>query len=105
MPKFLFVYHGGQMPESEDAAKEVMGQWMAWLQGMGADAIDPGNPVGMSTTVYPDRVEGNGGSNPTSGYSIIQANDMDDAVNKAQGCPHLKVNGSVEIAEVIELEM
>jgi hypothetical protein len=28
MAKYLFIYHGGSQPESEEAGKEVMGQWI-----------------------------------------------------------------------------
>jgi hypothetical protein len=45
----------------------------------------------------------NGGSNPTSGYGIFEASDLDDAVAKAKGCPILPAGGSIELAEVIDM--
>ena len=105
MPKFMFVYHGGSMPETDAEVAEVMAMWKAWFADIGQDVVDPGNPVGMSKTVFADRVADDGGANPTSGYSIVSASDADDAVTKAKGCPILKRGGSVEVAEVIELEM
>ncbi len=106
MAKYLFVYHGGGMPESEEEAAKVMQAWMDWLGGMGEDAIDPGNPVGMSSTVHPDQsVTEDGGSNPTSGYSIINASDLNDAHAKAKGCPILDTGGTVEVAEIHEVSM
>ena len=57
---------------------------------LGSAVVDGGNPVGMSKTVLPGgKVENNGGSNPTAGYTIIEAKDIDDAVSKAKGCPIL----------------
>ena len=103
MPKFVFIYHGGSKPETETEVAEVMGKWMAWLEGMGGDVVDGGNPVGMSKTVFADRVEDNGGANPTSGYSLINAKDMDDAIAKAKKCPILSGGGSVEVAEAFEM--
>jgi hypothetical protein len=83
MAKYLFVYHGGSM---------------------GAAVIDGGNPVGDSSTVNPDgSVSGNGGANPASGYSLIEATDLDDALAKAQGCPILVGGGSIEVAEAIDM--
>ena len=105
MPKFVFVYHGGSKPETEAAIADTMAMWKAWFEGMGSDVVDPGNPVGLSKTVYGDRVEDNGGSNPTSGYSLVNAKDMDDALAKAKACPLLKSGGSVEVAEAIEMTM
>ena len=54
MPKYLFVYHGGDHPDTEEEAKEVMDDWGNWLGSMGAAVIDGGNPVGKSHTVHPD---------------------------------------------------
>ncbi|MCH9806870.1 MAG: YciI family protein [Alphaproteobacteria bacterium] len=104
MPRFLFVYHGGKMPDTPEEGQKVMAAWKSWLEGLGDAALDPGAPVGMSKTVFSDKVDDNGGANPTSGYSIIKATDMEDAIAKSKGCPQTG-NGSIEIAEIIELDM
>ncbi|TJW40022.1 MAG: hypothetical protein E5X65_39420, partial [Mesorhizobium sp.] len=72
---------------------------------LGSAVVDGGNPVGMSKTVLPGgKVENNGGSNPTAGYTIVEATDIDDAVDKAKDCPILKDPAfSVEIAPIIEM--
>jgi len=104
MAKYLFIYHGGKNPETEEEGKKVMDEWGAWLGGMGAAVIDGGNPVGMSVTVKPDGSrEDNGGANPASGYSLIEASDDDDAVEKAKGCPHLKSGGTIELAPTFDM--
>ncbi|MEM8814543.1 MAG: hypothetical protein AAFX56_19325 [Pseudomonadota bacterium] len=104
MAKYLFVYHGGSHPETEAEVKEVMDAWGNWLGGMGAAVVDGGNPVGMSKTVHPDgTVTNDGGSNPTSGYGLFEADDDDDAIAKAKGCPVLTAGGSVEVAEAIDM--
>ena len=102
MPKFVFAYHGGSMPETEEEGEKVMKQWSDWLDGMGPAAFDQGNPVGMSKTVTASGVEDNGGSNPLSGYSIIEADSMDSAVEIAKGCP-IFPDGTVEVAEIHEM--
>ncbi|TIN30576.1 MAG: hypothetical protein E5Y25_33165, partial [Mesorhizobium sp.] len=72
---------------------------------LGSAVIDGGNPVGMSRTVLPGGVvENNGGSNPTAGYTIVEAKDIDDAVAKARDCPILMNPAfSVEVAPIIEM--
>jgi hypothetical protein len=108
MAKFLYVYHGsGKMPATEAEKKEVMDAWTGWFDSLGPAVVDGGNPVGMSKTVLPGgKVENNGGSNPTGGYSIIEAKDIDDAASKAKGCPILSApNCSIEIAPIIEMSM
>jgi len=104
MAKYLFVYHGGKNPETEAEGAQVMDAWGKWFGSMGADVIDGGNPVGLSSTVNPDgSVSDNGGSNPASGYSLIEAPDLDDAISKAKGCPILASGGSVELAEAFDM--
>ena len=104
MAKYLFVYHGGGKPESEEEVARVMDAWGNWLESMGSDVIDGGNPVGISLTVNSDgSVSNNGGANPASGYSLIEAASDDDAVAKARGCPILEAGGSIEIAEAFDM--
>ena len=103
MPKFLFVYHGGKKPESPSEVEEVMTKWNAWFQQMGSAVVDGGNPVGLSKTVSTGSVADNGGANPASGYSLISAASIDDAVAHAKGCPILEAGGNVEVAEAMEM--
>ena len=104
MAKYLYVYHGGGKAESEAVLKESMDAWGQWFGSMGAAVIDGGNPVGMSSTVQSDgSVTNDGGANPASGYSLIEAKDLDDALAKAKACPVLSVGGSVEVAEAFDM--
>lgn len=104
MAKYLFVYHGGSHPEGDAEIKEVMDAWGAWFGSMGSAVVDGGNPVGKSSTVQASgKVADNGGANPASGYSLIEASNFDDAVAKAKACPILAAGGSVELAEVIDM--
>lgn len=104
MAKFIYIYHGGKMPETEDEKTRVMDAWGSWLGSMGAALVDGGHPLGISTTVLAGgRVEDNGGANPASGYSLIEADDIDAAVAYAKKCPILEEDGSVEIAECFDM--
>ena len=104
MAKYLFTYHGGDHPDTDEEVAKVLDDWGNWLGSMGAAVVDGGNPVGMSITMNPDgSVTDNGGPNPVSGYGIFEAADQDDAIAKAKGCPILTANGSIEIAEIIDM--
>jgi hypothetical protein len=104
MAKYLFVYHGGKTEETEAELAEALDAWGAWFGSMGAAVIDGGNPVGISSTINGDgSVADNGGSNPASGYSLIEAADLDDAIAKGRGCPNLASGGSIELAEAIDM--
>lgn len=104
MPNFIFAYHGGTTPTDPAEIERVMGEWGAWFEAMGTSVVNPGNPVGKSSTVFGDRIEDNGGANPLSGYTVVSAETMDDAARMAQGCPMVKDgSGSVEVAEIHEM--
>ncbi len=105
MAKYLFVYHGaGSPPSSPEEVKKVMDAWGAWFGSLGSSVIDGGNPVGKSSTVKPDgSLASGGGANPASGYSLIEASSLDDAHKKAKGCPLLKVGGTIEIAQALDM--
>ena len=105
MAKYLFVYHGGgDNPESEEEVAAILDAWGNWFGTMGAAVIDGGNPVGQSYTVGPaGMVADNGSANPATGYSLIEASNLDDALAKAKGCPILEADGTVEVAEAIDM--
>ena len=104
MAKFLFVYHGGKMAETKEEQARVMDAWGKWMGGMGAAMVDGGAPVGKSATVQANgSVADNGGANPASGYSLVEAKTLADALAHAKGCPILAAGGSVEVAETIDM--
>jgi hypothetical protein len=104
MAKYLFVYHGGKHPTTAAESKKVMDAWGAWFGSMGAALIDGGNPLGKSSTVMADgTIAKNGGANPASGYSLIEAKSLAEAHKKAKGCPILAGGGSVEVAEALDM--
>lgn len=99
----LFAYHGGSVPSSPEEVQQVMQKWQNWLGGMGDQLVDGGNPVGQSYTVEAGDVRQDGGANPVSGYSLINAENYDAAIEIAKGCPALESGGSVEVAEAIDM--
>lgn len=104
MAKYLFVYHGGSKPDTEEEGAKVMDAWGQWFGSMGSAVVDGGNPVGVSSTVNDDgSISNDGGANPASGYSLVEASDIDDALAIAKGCPILSAGGSVEVAEAFDM--
>ncbi|MEM7193540.1 MAG: hypothetical protein AAF402_01230 [Pseudomonadota bacterium] len=105
MTKFIFVYHGGSMPETEEEAALMMAKWHSWFDGLGSAVIDGGNPVGLSKTVNSNgSVDDHGGANPASGYSLLQADTIEAALDMAQGCPIRESGGSIEVAPIVEMD-
>jgi hypothetical protein len=104
MPKFLFAYHGGKTPATKEEGERVMAAWTAWMGGLGAGLIEGGGPVGKSSTVSKSGIIDNGGGNPVSGYSVVEAPDHAAADVMAKGCPMVvDGSGSVEVAEILQM--
>jgi hypothetical protein len=104
MPKYVFAYHGGRLPDDEATQASTMEAWTNWFGNLGKAIVDGGNPTGPSKTVLSDGSTSNGGGpNPITGYSLINAVNVDEAVSLAKGCPVLASGGTVEVAETIEM--
>ncbi|KUP93229.1 YciI family protein [Tritonibacter horizontis] len=106
MPQFIFAYHGGKAPETPEAQEKDMAAWMGWFNDMGDAVAIPGNPVGLSKTVSASGIVDNGGANPLSGFTVVETATIEEACALAQGCPSvIDGSGTVEVAEIIELDM
>ncbi|MCH8348334.1 MAG: hypothetical protein IH901_07585 [Proteobacteria bacterium] len=103
MSQFIFAYHGGRKPESPEEGKEMMAKWHTWVGGLGDAVINPGTPLGMSKTVSANGVADDGGPNPLSGFSVIEAETMEAALEMAKGCPTLEIGGTIEVAEMMSM--
>ena len=103
MAEYIFAYHGGKAPESPEEGAKVMQAWMAWMEKAGSAMKDPGKPAGMSKTVSSGGVSNDGGANPISGYTIVNAGSIDEAIEIAKSCPILDDGGSVEVAELMDM--
>ena len=58
-------------------------------------------PAGLRT-VSSTGVTDDGGSNPLSGYSVVQADSKEAAIELAKSCPHLD-HGTIEVAEMMKM--
>lgn len=103
MPKYVLVYKGGGMPETEEEGQKVMAAWGAWYGALGASVVDGGNPFGPSKGISTDGKVSDGGPSALTGYTIINANDLGDAAEKGKGCPILASGGTVEVYETFDI--
>lgn len=109
MKKYLVTYHAS-MPAEEnmqadpEEMKGVMDAWMKWGEQCGEGLVDMGSPVGMGKKVNNDGMSE--ASRQTAGFSILQAENMDEAMKMIEGHPHLQMPGAeIEINEFLPLDM
>lgn len=105
MTKFVLAYHGGATSMTPEVGQQHMQKWMTWMDGLGDAVVERGLPVGPSITVTADGVTKDGGANPISGFTIIQAADMDEAIKMTEKSPHLDIGGTIELAPAMDMAM
>lgn len=104
MTKYLLTYHGGDQPSSKEEGERVTQSWIDWLGGLGKSVVEPGNPTTVAKTIAPSgKVSDGGGANPSTGYSILEAKNLDEAVRLSKDCPIFKSGGSIEVAELMPM--
>ena len=109
MKKFIVIYHtpaealsamSGSTPEEQAKGMEA---WMTWAKKCGDKLVDMGSPLINGQALTP---KGNTASTANvAGYSVLQANSMDEAKALLQGHPHLAWNAacSIEVHETMAL--
>ncbi|WP_370273736.1 hypothetical protein [Pseudooceanicola nitratireducens] len=105
MPKYLFIYHADAPMKPEPGQEQkAMAAWGRWMEKVGPNLVDPGEPVGISKSVGPDGVSDKV-VNAAFGYSIVEADSIETACELAKGNPMIDGGGSVEVAEIMPIEM
>ena len=104
MTQFMMVYKGeatdmADMSEEEGAA--VMAKWATWMGKVGPALSDVGTPFGPASSLVDDGTSGTALS--LTGYSIVQADDMDSARALADGHPYLSEGKGDYAIDIFEL--
>ena len=101
MPAFLITYHGGGMPEGEQARQQAMADFGAWVGKVGDALTDPGAPLGPAMTVSAEGVRPGDADGHVSGYSVLRADDMDSAVSLVRDHPFVTRGASLQVTEAV----
>ena len=99
MANFLLTFHGGgPMPATKEEQDQVMKAWTDWFGTLGDALVDGGNPISQARAISPDGSVMEATSAP-SGYSILKADSLDQAVSLSKGCPVLAGGATVLVSE------
>jgi hypothetical protein len=109
MSQYILVYKGeatdmSDMTEEEGMA--VMAKWGVWMEEVGPALSDIGSPFGPGASVVDDGSSGSAAA--LTGYSIVEAADMDAARALTAGHPYLSEgagNFAVDIYELLPVPM
>jgi hypothetical protein len=83
MKKFVFLYLGFEPP-----TQEIKDAWSNWFASIGDRLVDSGNPFGPGREITHNGAKQLSlDSGAITGYTIINAESMDEAEEIARGCP------------------
>lgn len=103
MAQYIIVYFGGEPPSSPEEGQAHMEKYKAWMAGLGDAIVSPANPCRNTSTVAPDGSVSGGSASGMSGYTLIEAESMDAALDMAKSCPFLDIGGTLEVSEKLEM--
>ncbi len=105
MSKYLLLYHGGVMPETDEETAAVMKAWGSWYTQLGTAVVDPGNPFSpVAKSISSNGTVKDGSAiGMLSGYTILEAASLDEAAKMAQSCPVLGGGAEISIFEVFDV--
>jgi hypothetical protein len=78
-----------------------MNAFMAWASKTGPALVDPGAPLGAARTVSADAVKPGPADGPAGGYSVLEKDDMDAAVDIVRDHPFIARGGSLPISQAV----
>jgi hypothetical protein len=112
MEKFMLIFHRGPL---EDASPELMqkqmGKWMGWIEKLSKTnqyvAGEPLLPGGKLVTGKKKAIDGpyTEGKEIVGGYFIVNAKDIDEAVQLCDDYPDFEYGGTVQVRQVMKIEM
>lgn len=103
MATFVLLYTGGGMAATPAEQEKVMQAWNAWFGKIQSSVVDAGNPF----TPKAKSISSNGtvSDGPVgeiaTGYSIIKADSLDEAVAIARECPATQGGSNITVYEIL----
>jgi hypothetical protein len=103
MSQYVIVYLGGDQPSSPEEGEQHYAKYRDWLSSLGDAAVSPANPFRDTHTINPDGTVTTGSTTAMSGYTIIDVESMEAALEIAKACPFLDIGGSLEVSELVKM--
>ncbi|CAI8875629.1 YciI family protein [Chryseobacterium sp. IT-36CA2] len=111
MKEFALIFRLKDISDFKPSPEQIQ-ERMNWLGNIAAQnkLVDKGNTLlpasGAAKTIKPDNIVTDGPYTEIkefiSGYIIVRAESIDEAVEMAKGNPIFKIGGNIEVREVLK---
>jgi hypothetical protein len=113
MSEFTYLFRGRLTSGSPEQMQKHFEKWVIWFKELDNKGYlkDPGHPLESTGKVVNDKqkVVTDGPyielKDVVGGYIVIEAKDIEQAVEISKGCPILEVGGSVEVRPIQKLDV
>ena len=107
------LYRGGEAGRSPERMQQMMQKWMAWMKQLNEKGHlkDQGHPLERSGKLVKGKHKTmtDGPFAETrdlvGGYTLIEARDLEQAVERSKGCTIFEAEDAVEVRPVMKLSM
>ncbi len=104
MNTYILVYLGGNQPTNEEEGKKHFEKYREWLGSLGDSLVSPANPLKDTTVITPDGKVTPGSTTEMSGFTVLQANSLQAAIEMSKTCPFLEIGGTLEVSEMMRMD-
>lgn len=111
MSEFTYLFRGRDTSASPEQMHKTMEKWVVWFKELGANGHlkEPGHPLEHTGKVVKgkQKIVNDGpyaeAKDVVGGFIVVEAKDIDQAVELSKGCPIFEVGGSVEVRPIQRL--
>ncbi len=104
MATYIILYLGGASPRTKEEGAAGQAKWHAWTQALGDAVVNAGTPMMNTKIVSAEGVSDATGISAMTGYTTVQADSLEAALEMAKKCPYLEMDGgTLAVAELMKM--
>ena len=112
MTEFMMIFRNDYIPSFKPSPEQMQAslkQWQDWIGGIAAQGkFLSTNRLGFEgKRLKPNNIIADGPyaevKEIVGGYILVKANDIDEVIKLAEGCPILNIGGHVEVRNVLKI--
>ena len=102
MAQFGLLYVGEPQFSTPEEGQSNQQRYFAWLGSLGDAVVNPGMPFSPPTRVDADGVSNDERADRLTGLTIVDAEDMDAAIEIAKSCPYIEV-AALDVVQIFQM--